>query len=97
MCLRSFGGLRYQSQARGFAHPGRNPGVAFFRPFEVFQILLEGFLVELRQEIDGNRGIVLANLINELTFVHVRNTFKMKPLVPTQVAPSVIGYSDVQT
>jgi hypothetical protein len=51
----------------------------------------------LRQEIDGNRGIVLANLVDELTFVHVRNTFKMKPLVSTQVAPSVIGYSDVQT
>jgi hypothetical protein len=31
----------------------------------------------LGQEFDGNRGIVPANLFDELTFVHVRYTFKM--------------------
>jgi len=52
--------------------------VLFGCAFQMFQILLEGILVELRQKLWLGGEIQFANVVDQLTFAHGVLTFKMK-------------------
>jgi hypothetical protein len=64
-----------QSQLRLKARPGGSAQVFLAGEFQVFQILLQRFFVELRQELPRNRGVEPADVFDNLTFVHVGRTF----------------------
>ena len=44
----------------------------------MLQILLEGTIVELCKELDRHGGIKPADIIDELTFIHILHTFKIE-------------------
>jgi hypothetical protein len=67
--------LRNQPKLRRFAHPRRDSRVLFVSPFEMIEILLQGRFVELRQKLRRHRGVVPADIIDKLTFVHCSLTF----------------------
>jgi hypothetical protein len=96
--VRSGGGLRDKTKPRCLANPGGDSRIPLFCPFEVFQILFKRRIVELVEELSGNRGIVPPNLIDQLTFVHVSYTFKIGRLKRAACLVLIqIGYSDVLT
>ena len=75
--VQGIAGSGYEPKTWGFADPGCDSAVAVLGALEVLEVLLKGRFIELREEFGGNRGIVTADLIDELTFAHVRFTFKM--------------------
>jgi hypothetical protein len=80
LCQRRVGRLGYKTKARGLADPGSDSSIPLFGAFEVLQVLFEGRFVKLVEERGGYRGIVPANLFDQLTFVHVSYTFKIRRL-----------------
>ncbi len=66
----------YEAQSGRFSNPRRDSRVPVLCPFQVLQVLLQRRFVELRQEFGGGRGIVPANVVDQLTFVHDGHTFK---------------------
>lgn len=68
--------LGYQAQFRLALGPADDAEVFALGAFEVVEVLLKGGFVELEQKLRGGGRIVPADLIDELTFVHGRLTFR---------------------
>src|SRR5581483_6670821 len=67
--------LAHQPQLWGPANPTVKLQVLLFGAFQMLQVLLERCFVKLRQELRLGRGVVAANVVDELTFIHIGFTF----------------------
>src|SRR5207249_2207509 len=65
------------AQFRLIAHPSRDPNPLVDGGFEVLEILLEGTLVELREEFGLDGRVQLTDFFDELTFGHRVLTFEL--------------------
>jgi hypothetical protein len=57
------------------ARPGGGAEMLLSGELQVIQVLPQGFLVELGQELTGDGGVVTTDVFDNLTFVHGRRTF----------------------
>lgn len=64
------------------ADPGGDLDVFLDGAFEVFEVLLEGVLVELGEELGLGGFVVLTDLVDELTFVHGVPNFPIGDKMP---------------
>ena len=68
--------LADEAELRLLPDPSRDPHVLHRRRLEVFQVLLKGQFVELRQELGLDRDVEATDVVDELTFGHGYNTFQ---------------------
>ena len=68
--------LDRDAQAGGFADPTGDAEVLLAGAFEVLEVLAEGGLVELGEELGVGGGVDAADLVDELTFIHGVFTFR---------------------
>ena len=60
----------HEAEARLLADPRGRVDVFAAGFLEMVEVLLEGLLVELREELGADGGVDLADAVDELTFVH---------------------------
>ena len=70
-----FYALRNHLQLRLLPDPRRDLEMFTLGGLEAGEILPQGVLIELGQELRADRGVQLADFVDELTFVHDRLTF----------------------
>jgi len=61
---------RNQPQLRLPPDPSTDSHVLQFRRLQVFQVLLQCFFIELRQELRHGGGVQPSDIIDQLTFAH---------------------------
>jgi hypothetical protein len=56
-------------------HPPRDPHVLSCRVLKVLQVLSQSVIVELRKKLRLRRGVVMTDVVDQLTFAHDGFTF----------------------